>query len=1160
MKILEVRFKNINSLAGEWIIDFRHPDYLSNPLFAITGETGSGKTTILDAICFALYAKTPRQASLGNKNELMTRGTAECFAQVTFSTKDGEYTSRVSQNTARNVVDAKLQNMQYSFIDDKAQIDLVNNKKKVFDAMVEEKTGLKYDQFSKAVLLAQGSFGAFMKGKASERAEILEKLSGTEIYTEISRCVFERTKAKNAEIETLKAELQGYELLSDVQIDEIKQRESELEAQQKKASDEIATLDALLKWCEEMAKSRAKRDALKEERRIATKDNEDFAPLRVKMQMAIRANSVKDKLSHARNLRVKCDKNAQELENLSKFIEKQRMECLELSALATANEERLNEAKATKERDEPRLKKMRELDQCVRMEWQECQKIESDLKTHFGTVKSLQAKCEALEQEEKAIQNKIEKVAKEFEKYPNYDAFFVHYSGILERLSQCAAKLKEGKDKRLALDQSEKNLAECQKVLDEANGRLEASAKAFSEVKNALKKLEVEKESAFGDVTSSDFDDELSQCQEEINTYQSVNRLESERAKLKEGAPCPLCGATHHPGISMAHVNAQLESLSQKLKAIKARRSAFDKISKAILQQTEEAHRLELNNEREAFGCRSAKQSVETAKDSVEKIQKERDELLQQYQCQIDAIKAIYQTHGMAYAEIQIKSSDIEGVKGQIQALYKKLQDSKSNQEILKQNVIENRSQMESCKAQCAAVEAQCREEEQKLAARKADWAKYGGQRAALGKESADDLEKTNRDRVEKAEVQWNASQERLKLREAEVSKGEGNIEALKKESAQLHAEREEASHILRLETEKLGFSSELVLEQAMMEESELQKLQERERMLADALRAAETKLDEAEKACRELEANPQTDKDKASLETERGEWTALRDDCIAKMATYQNLLKQNAEKQQKVAEKVANIEKKQVELDRYKKLDDLIGSADGKKFRNYVQCLTFKQLLTLANRHLKKFSDRYVLDNREIHYEEESDENVNALEEGEEGSDVEKKPKKGGGGKNAHERKNSDMPSLDFYVVDSYQGGIVRPTTNLSGGETFIVSLALALGLADMASHNVQIDTLFLDEGFGTLDAQTLETVLTSLANLSMNKNKSIGIITHVDGESLKKVITNHIEATKIGSTGRSMLTGPGVKHMEGRMGKEGKSKEGTKTRKSRAKKSSDL
>jgi exonuclease SbcC len=189
-----------------------------------------------------------------------------------------------------------------------------------------------------------------------------------------------------------------------------------------------------------------------------------------------------------------------------------------------------------------------------------------------------------------------------------------------------------------------------------------------------------------------------------------------------------------------------------------------------------------------------------------------------------------------------------------------------------------------------------------------------------------------------------------------------------------------------------------------------------------------------------------------------------------------------NRLQKEKRQSRLHEIEAQKKECLRWQTLRELIGSADGKKFRNFAQGLTFEMMTAHANRQLQKMTDRYLL-------------------------------------------VRDAVEPLELNVIDNYQAGEVRSTKNLSGGESFIVSLALALGLSRMASRNVRVDSLFLDEGFGTLDDDALETALDTLSELQQD-GKLIGVISHV--LALKERIGTQITVTPQ-SGGRSSLSGPG-------------------------------
>ena len=192
MKILTVRFSNLNSLYGEWLIDFTHEQFLNDGIFAITGPTGAGKSTILDAICLALYGRTPRLESIGlQSNEIMSRQRAACFAEVTFETKRGTFRCFWEQHRAHQRLDGNLVDAHHEISDVNSGKVLATKKREVAQA-VEKYTSMNFDRFTRSMLLAQGEFAAFLKADANQRSPILEQITGTEIYSQISRRVSEK--------------------------------------------------------------------------------------------------------------------------------------------------------------------------------------------------------------------------------------------------------------------------------------------------------------------------------------------------------------------------------------------------------------------------------------------------------------------------------------------------------------------------------------------------------------------------------------------------------------------------------------------------------------------------------------------------------------------------------------------------------------------------------------------------------------------------------------------------------------------------------------------------------------------------------------------------------------------------------------------------------
>jgi exonuclease SbcC len=275
------------------------------------------------------------------------------------------------------------------------------------------------------------------------------------------------------------------------------------------------------------------------------------------------------------------------------------------------------------------------------------------------------------------------------------------------------------------------------------------------------------------------------------------------------------------------------------------------------------------------------------------------------------------------------------------------------------------------------------------------------------------------------------------------------------------------------------GFDNETAYLSARLDETEQTRLEARADELKHrhthlaTLEAEKTRLLQGERAQKHAETSPE-------------EYAALAEACnelLQQIGTFKSRMEQNQKAVELHQSKLGEIEKQQLECARWNMLHELIGSADGKKFRNFAQGLTFELMVSHANQQLSKMSDRYLL------------------------------------------VRDKQQP-LDLNVIDNYQAGEERPVKNLSGGESFIVSLSLALGLSHMASKTIRVDSLFLDEGFGTLDEDALETALEALAELKQD-GKLIGVISHVG--ALKERIGTQINVETT-SGGRSRLAGTGI------------------------------
>jgi len=1225
MRILGVRFKNLNSLAGEWHIDFTHPEYSSDGIFAITGPTGSGKTTILDAICLGLYGRTPRLDKVTKtSNEIMSRLTGECFAEVAFETQKGRYRCRWSQHKARKKPEGELQPARHEVSDVESGAVLESRIQQVA-AFIDETTGMDFERFTRSMLLAQGGFAAFLQAAPDERAPILEQITGTEIYSLISMKVHERRGEERDKLELLLAEVKGIRLLS---ADEEKDLQKDLK--EKQTADEALglQLEGLRKavtWVGIVASLEQEISGLTKQKEEYERRSQSFEPKAKKLEKSRKALALEGDYREVTALRLQQDKEKKELDVAKTALPIKGKSCEEVFNRKTAAETGLTVAREKQMSEADVIKKVRDLDTRLseqKKHLEEKDKSISEIsRQRTGYVETIDKASQALKKTQEEL-----KAVNDYQTTHISDAMLLTN---LAAISRVFASLRDLKDKHAkavkeltaASEENVSALAECKKIgishvkfreefergqsdfkiltgklTDTLRGR---EISQWHQENNALKEREMllkQTEERIEQIDKSHLTlDSLiknletltagyEKVADEIKSHvekkillegnignleihaallNRIRNLEEERTRLEDGKPCPLCGAIDHPYAKgnvpelnkvekeLTDAKVEFKRVSEKLSKLESGQAKTD-AEKRHIEKDITTNKSALDADEKQFAENMLKLNIKA--EPFERIQKVHDEIVG-VQAKIAEISGIVTTaEEMSQKQKQAQKA-LEELRTRLDNSGKALQDARHRLDTAGREHERLKKEKEAIEKETEQVRAAALKDVEpfgikeipstglesilnELTERKDAWQRnlekktgleksiqdleslinkdkalleklendlktQGKDRDVLmsqyqiiiasryeqyGEKNTDQEEKLLADAVNQATKTFEKAREEHGQMEKEVSALKDKIGALINKIDLRAAELIQKEKNLTERFKKSGFNDELDYVSACMNEEEREKLTEQEKALVREKTELDARIKDKSTALTTEREKHLTDQPLETLKEgvvtcESGlKQTRIEIGGITKSLSENEILRG---KQQ---ERIKYIDAQKTECTRWETLHELIGSADGKKFRNFAQGLTFEMMTMHANRQLRKMTDRYVL-------------------------------------------IRDNLQPLELNVIDNYQAGEIRSTKNLSGGESFIVSLALALGLSQMASRNVRVDSLFLDEGFGTLDEDALETALETLAGLWQD-GKLIGVISHVP--ALKERIGTQIQVIPQNG-GRSIIEGPGCQKVMG-------------------------
>ncbi|MBO4334815.1 MAG: AAA family ATPase, partial [Desulfovibrio sp.] len=1021
MRILHIRLKNLNSLVGEWFLDLTHPAFGSDGIFTISGPTGSGKTSLLDALSLALYGQTPRLGKITKaSNELMSRQTGECFAEVRFATESGEYLCHFSQHRSRKKPDGELQNPHHELA--RADGSILESSLKGVPLAVARICGMHFEQFTRSMLLAQGGFAAFLKASADERTPLLEQLTGTEIYTAISVRVHERKRLEREKLALLEAESAGIRLLTAEDVALKKEALQKEESQEKQLKETLGSLRNAIVWrkgLDALAREQTELLALQAKLEARTRDFADKARV---LTLGRQAESL-------RGLWLGLCRQRKSLEQ-ARLSHGQKMASLpmleaEAGLLTSTCQTRLAALeKAKKELADamPLLNEVRALDLTIAA-------LEKDEAEEAEAVKREQAKVTALEKELVSTQAQISRQEQSLQERSDFlakndkDSELERELKALEARALELAKLeKKERESQLFCQKAEKALKEAKDEHQRKSKALANAQKLEAETISQAELLQQSLRNLLGELLLPAYRRQKDELLRQLTGLRTIQSLDKHRAQLEDGKACPLCGSCEHPYAqgNVPRPDATEKAIQQVEKTIKEAESLEAKLS---LLEKERVRLREQKAQNE--------NSELTARCALEARQKELESAREaQSACQAESLAA-QKALDAELAPFGL-NPDPRGYQAKLDLLAKRSQSYQKAQKEkteLAKGLAESQAKQDKEQALLATLRNGLRDFQAEQARLHGECEQQKKARVELfGKKKVEQEERL----LQSAQF---AAEEALEAARKSEQKAVQSLTALRAELETLASSiAQSEQELLGLEAEfsqklgDLGIGDEAAFKDALLSPERLSALEKEEKELARRSIELAASYEDCQKRRALEEAKALTEKGVEELLCEEAEADKSLRELQELAGRLKHELLENTRAQARMAEKEAVLAGQKKECLRWDMLHELIGSADGKRFRNYAQGLSFEVMVRYANKQLQKMTDRYLL-------------------------------------------VRDEKEPLELNVIDSYQADSVRSTKNLSGGESFLVSLALALGLAKMSSSNVRVDSLFLDEGFGTLD-----------------------------------------------------------------------------------------
>lgn len=1189
MKILSIRLKNLASLAGEHFIDFESEPLASTGLIAIVGKTGAGKSTLLDAMCLALFNQIPRLKSSDGKlvdvdgSELLTnspltvlrRGTGHGFAELCFVAQDQKhYQARWEIKRARENPNGKLQSVQRSL---KCLTDgvVIADKTKAVETHIQHITQLSFEQFTRAVLLAQSEVTAFLKARDNERGELLEYLTNSSIFAKIGQLAFEKTKEVRLQREKLESVLGHIEIRSDEEIAELQQRFKQLQQHVQQLENEKNQFKQQQQWFEQRdkinneigLKQQQYDQQLKAQETIA-KDRqllgqlEQFAEIRPvvfqqqQLQKTLQQLTPQIQQKHHEFSALTTQFEQQKslytqaetaLNQFQDFEQKHQAELTQVRKFVQERDYIAEEYKKTKTRltqlesqQQPLIEQQQQLEQRIKnviAQHTTCLEqlkhstqytpLDKGLNAHIQQLKQFIQQYQKVENILGSIQQAQTQLKQDQNTFNSLIKQFGTTQQIEQRIEQ-QSKLKEAQQLRLnQLDAIQQKL---QHYFELKNEVISFQNK-FDAVQNQSQQLEQRSKKTEQDYHAAKIEREKLQQVLQQQRLLHAENIEHLRAELKHGEACLVCGSTEHPyrddesQISKALYELQQQQeqqaiqreqqlfqvwqnvqqnftqshseqnqFQQHLQQLNEKLKTHDQMLQQHLSQTNiqldfDLSEHDITNKMQAFVLESTQAQQQLEKELQQFNQANKDQhtlnqniqnthhqletvqhLQQQIQHIVDCLntddKTAWSKQGVSFSQqvlqaLQQRSQQIEHA----ESLTKQKDQFDQQLILLKSNLVGLTTQQVECAQQLKDIEIKGKQNSD--AANQLILTMTGSTKI-----KANEWLQQHDQQRQQLQNQYQQLKQSFEQARQNFEQQKNVLDQLKSQQQQNHASSEQC---------KTEINSWLAQHQNFAEDqlNELVAiLPAQEQQIRSAIQQADRTLSEVNSALRTIQEQLNTHlQSEPNIQVEQLTELINTNQEVLQQATDQRdqlkvqleLHQRSIEKQKQFAEQIQQIQQQE---HRWNKISSLIGDSKGKEFRDLAQQYNLDILLEYANQQLAMLSHRYTL-------------------------------------------KRLDN-SLSLAIIDHDMDGETRSVASLSGGESFLTALAISLAIANMASGSMKIESLFIDEGFGTLDASSLHMVMNALDQLQSQGRKVI-LISHI--QEMHERIPVQIQVQPIGS-----------------------------------------